>query len=138
MFSVVAIGIMSYALYTYHWRAQSIRKGGRGHMTTGWVPHSFAPLFWENSPLWLLILQLFASGILRSTSSTTRVLGLVCTVNGKLYSFVIIAQHDVSRNLFLGSHWLSVINIFTVSSSSPYLSHAVSHCQTHKQGTSTQ
>ncbi|KAF8505706.1 vacuolar transporter chaperone 1 [Russula emetica] len=30
MFSVVAIGIMSYALYTYHWRAQSIRKGGRG------------------------------------------------------------------------------------------------------------
>ena len=25
-----AIGIMSYALYTYHWRAQSIRKGGRG------------------------------------------------------------------------------------------------------------
>jgi len=21
---------MSYALYTYHWRAQSIRKGGRG------------------------------------------------------------------------------------------------------------
>ncbi|KAF8484829.1 vacuolar transporter chaperone 1 [Russula ochroleuca] len=30
MFSVVAIGIMSYALYTYHWRANSIRKGGRG------------------------------------------------------------------------------------------------------------
>ncbi|KAN0126888.1 vacuolar transporter chaperone 1 [Russula decolorans] len=30
MFSVVAIGIMSYALYTYHWRAESIRKGGRG------------------------------------------------------------------------------------------------------------
>ena len=25
-----AIGIMSYALYTYHWRARSIRKGGRG------------------------------------------------------------------------------------------------------------
>jgi hypothetical protein len=25
-----AIGIMGYALYTYHWRASSIRKGGRG------------------------------------------------------------------------------------------------------------
>ncbi|KAH9999808.1 vacuolar transporter chaperone 1 [Russula vinacea] len=30
LFSFVAIGIMSYALYTYHWRANSIRKGGRG------------------------------------------------------------------------------------------------------------
>jgi hypothetical protein len=25
-----AVGIMGYALYTYHWRANSIRKGGRG------------------------------------------------------------------------------------------------------------
>lgn len=25
-----AVGIMGYALYTYHWRASSIRKGGRG------------------------------------------------------------------------------------------------------------
>ncbi|KAI0307228.1 vacuolar transporter chaperone 1 [Multifurca ochricompacta] len=30
LFSLVAISIMSYALYTYHWRANSIRKGGRG------------------------------------------------------------------------------------------------------------
>ncbi|KAI0304172.1 vacuolar transporter chaperone 1 [Russula brevipes] len=30
IFSVVAVGIMAYALYTYHWRANSIRKGGRG------------------------------------------------------------------------------------------------------------
>ncbi|KAI0004947.1 vacuolar transporter chaperone 1 [Russula compacta] len=30
MFSFVAVGIMGYALYTYHWRANSIRKGGRG------------------------------------------------------------------------------------------------------------
>jgi len=30
MFSLVAVGIMGYALYTYHWRANSIRKGGRG------------------------------------------------------------------------------------------------------------
>jgi len=30
MFSLVAVGIMAYALYTYHWRANSIRKGGRG------------------------------------------------------------------------------------------------------------
>ncbi len=26
----IAVGIMGYALYTYHWRANSIRKGGRG------------------------------------------------------------------------------------------------------------
>jgi len=25
-----AVGVMAYALYTYHWRANSIRKGGRG------------------------------------------------------------------------------------------------------------
>ncbi|VDB90124.1 unnamed protein product [Peniophora sp. CBMAI 1063] len=30
MFSIVAIAIMLYALYTYHWRANSIRKGGKG------------------------------------------------------------------------------------------------------------
>ncbi|KAK0206342.1 vacuolar transporter chaperone 1 [Desarmillaria ectypa] len=30
MFSVVAMSIMIYALYTYHWRAASIRRGGRG------------------------------------------------------------------------------------------------------------
>ncbi|KAI0251337.1 vacuolar transporter chaperone 1 [Lactifluus subvellereus] len=30
IFSFVAVGIMGYALYTYHWRASSIRKGGRG------------------------------------------------------------------------------------------------------------
>jgi len=30
MFSVVAMAIMIYALYTYHWRAASIRRGGRG------------------------------------------------------------------------------------------------------------
>ncbi|KIK43364.1 hypothetical protein CY34DRAFT_803863 [Suillus luteus UH-Slu-Lm8-n1] len=30
MFSVVAMAVMIYALYTYHWRAASIRKGGRG------------------------------------------------------------------------------------------------------------
>ncbi|KZP24691.1 vacuolar transporter chaperone 1 [Athelia psychrophila] len=30
MFSVVAMGVMLYALYTYHWRAASIRRGGRG------------------------------------------------------------------------------------------------------------
>jgi uncharacterized membrane protein YidH (DUF202 family) len=30
MFSVVAMAIMVYALYTYHWRAASIRRGGRG------------------------------------------------------------------------------------------------------------
>ncbi|KAH9977850.1 vacuolar transporter chaperone 1 [Lactifluus volemus] len=30
IFSLVAVGIMGYALYTYHWRASSIRKGGRG------------------------------------------------------------------------------------------------------------
>ncbi|KAA1473512.1 hypothetical protein DENSPDRAFT_839990 [Dentipellis sp. KUC8613] len=30
MFSVVAVLIMAYALYTYHWRANSIRKGGKG------------------------------------------------------------------------------------------------------------
>lgn len=60
-----AIGIMSYALYTYHWRAQSIRKGGRGpyddrlgpvstlrrfahqaNFITHGSRHSFAPLFW--------------------------------------------------------------------------------------------
>ncbi|KAH9077246.1 vacuolar transporter chaperone 1 [Lactarius deliciosus] len=26
----LAVGIMGYALYTYHWRANSIRRGGRG------------------------------------------------------------------------------------------------------------
>ncbi|KAI0050226.1 hypothetical protein FA95DRAFT_1487660 [Auriscalpium vulgare] len=30
MFSLVAVAIMGYALYTYHWRARSIRTGGRG------------------------------------------------------------------------------------------------------------
>ncbi|KAL1760113.1 hypothetical protein FB107DRAFT_256861 [Schizophyllum commune] len=31
MFSVVAaVAIMIYALYTYHWRAASIRRGGKG------------------------------------------------------------------------------------------------------------
>ncbi|KAJ3555172.1 hypothetical protein NM688_g2721 [Phlebia brevispora] len=30
MFSVVAIAVMVYALWTYHWRANSIRRGGRG------------------------------------------------------------------------------------------------------------
>ncbi|KAJ7019513.1 hypothetical protein C8F04DRAFT_1404244 [Mycena alexandri] len=30
MFSVMAMGIMVYALYIYHWRAASIRRGGRG------------------------------------------------------------------------------------------------------------
>ncbi|KAH9062767.1 vacuolar transporter chaperone 1 [Lactarius vividus] len=30
VFSLVAVGIMGYALYTYHWRANSIRRGGRG------------------------------------------------------------------------------------------------------------
>ncbi|KAF8917860.1 vacuolar transporter chaperone 1 [Mucidula mucida] len=30
MFSFVAMAIMIYALYTYHWRAASIRRGGRG------------------------------------------------------------------------------------------------------------
>ncbi|KAI1796080.1 vacuolar transporter chaperone 1 [Ganoderma leucocontextum] len=30
MFSVVAMGVMVYALWTYHWRAHSIRHGGRG------------------------------------------------------------------------------------------------------------
>ncbi|KAN0131377.1 component of vacuolar transporter chaperone [Lactarius tabidus] len=30
VFSFVAVGIMGYALYTYHWRANSIRRGGRG------------------------------------------------------------------------------------------------------------
>jgi len=29
MFSIVAIGVMLYALVTYHWRASSIRRGGR-------------------------------------------------------------------------------------------------------------
>jgi len=29
MFSIVAIGVMLYALATYHWRAKSIRTGGR-------------------------------------------------------------------------------------------------------------
>jgi len=28
MFSVVAMAMMIYALYTYHWRAASIRRGG--------------------------------------------------------------------------------------------------------------
>ncbi|KAF8272496.1 hypothetical protein EI94DRAFT_1655918 [Lactarius quietus] len=30
VFSLVAVGIMGYALYTFHWRANSIRRGGRG------------------------------------------------------------------------------------------------------------
>jgi len=30
LFSFVAMAIMVYALYTYHWRAASIRRGGRG------------------------------------------------------------------------------------------------------------
>ncbi|EKM59729.1 uncharacterized protein PHACADRAFT_158137 [Phanerochaete carnosa HHB-10118-sp] len=30
MFSVVAVAVMVYALWTYHWRANSIRTGGRG------------------------------------------------------------------------------------------------------------
>ncbi|KAH9045475.1 vacuolar transporter chaperone 1 [Lactarius pseudohatsudake] len=30
VFSLLAVGIMGYALYTYHWRANSIRRGGRG------------------------------------------------------------------------------------------------------------
>ncbi|KAH9855031.1 hypothetical protein C2E23DRAFT_867114 [Lenzites betulinus] len=30
MFSFVAMAVMMYALYTYHWRASSIRQGGRG------------------------------------------------------------------------------------------------------------
>jgi len=30
MFSAVAMAVMIYALYTYHWRAASIRRGGRG------------------------------------------------------------------------------------------------------------
>ncbi|KAI6035080.1 hypothetical protein F5J12DRAFT_790911 [Pisolithus orientalis] len=30
MFSVVAMAVMIYALYTYHWRGASIRRGGRG------------------------------------------------------------------------------------------------------------
>ncbi|EIM88285.1 uncharacterized protein STEHIDRAFT_95354 [Stereum hirsutum FP-91666 SS1] len=30
LFSIVAVMIMVYALYTFHWRANSIRKGGRG------------------------------------------------------------------------------------------------------------
>ena len=30
LISELAVGIMGYALYTYHWRANSIRRGGRG------------------------------------------------------------------------------------------------------------
>ncbi|KAI0797057.1 hypothetical protein C8Q75DRAFT_729857 [Abortiporus biennis] len=30
MFSLVAVAVMIYALWTYHWRARSIRTGGRG------------------------------------------------------------------------------------------------------------
>ncbi|KAI0774581.1 vacuolar transporter chaperone 1 [Fomes fomentarius] len=30
MFSFVAMAVMVYALYTFHWRAWSIRRGGRG------------------------------------------------------------------------------------------------------------
>ncbi|RDX53771.1 hypothetical protein K466DRAFT_483961 [Polyporus arcularius HHB13444] len=30
MFSFVAMAVMVYALYTFHWRANSIRRGGRG------------------------------------------------------------------------------------------------------------
>ncbi|KAI0700600.1 hypothetical protein BC835DRAFT_1404819 [Cytidiella melzeri] len=30
MFSLVAVAVMLYALWTYHWRAASIRSGGRG------------------------------------------------------------------------------------------------------------
>ncbi|KNZ74822.1 Vacuolar transporter chaperone 1 [Termitomyces sp. J132] len=30
LFSIVAMAIMVYALYTYHWRAASIRRGGKG------------------------------------------------------------------------------------------------------------
>ncbi|KIL70186.1 hypothetical protein M378DRAFT_183753 [Amanita muscaria Koide BX008] len=30
LFSAVAMGIMIYALFTYHWRAYNIRRGGRG------------------------------------------------------------------------------------------------------------
>ncbi|KAI0751103.1 hypothetical protein C8Q80DRAFT_1155541 [Daedaleopsis nitida] len=30
MFSFVAMAVMVYALYTFHWRAASIRRGGRG------------------------------------------------------------------------------------------------------------
>ncbi|KAF9782361.1 hypothetical protein BJ322DRAFT_1009529 [Thelephora terrestris] len=29
MFSIVAIGVMLYALFTYHWRAAAIRRGGK-------------------------------------------------------------------------------------------------------------
>ncbi|KAI0775400.1 hypothetical protein BC629DRAFT_1441493 [Irpex lacteus] len=30
LFSIVAVAVMIYALWTYHWRAASIRRGGRG------------------------------------------------------------------------------------------------------------
>ncbi|KZS91199.1 vacuolar transporter chaperone 1 [Sistotremastrum niveocremeum HHB9708] len=30
LFSVVAVGVMIYALWTYHWRAASISRGGKG------------------------------------------------------------------------------------------------------------
>lgn len=41
MFSLVAMAVMLYALYTYHWRAASIRTGGRGPYDDRLGPVSF-------------------------------------------------------------------------------------------------
>lgn len=40
-----AMAIMVYALYTYHWRAASIRRGGRGPYDDRFGPVSFVSMW---------------------------------------------------------------------------------------------
>jgi hypothetical protein len=43
------MAIMIYALYTYHWRAASIRRGGRGPYDDRFGPVSRTLIFAANS-----------------------------------------------------------------------------------------
>ena len=45
----LAVGIMGYALYTYHWRANSIRRGDRGPFDD-----RLGPVSWHAFPYYML------------------------------------------------------------------------------------
>lgn len=47
-FTHIAMAIMIYALFTYHWRAASIRRGGRGPYDDRFGPVCTAPFFARN------------------------------------------------------------------------------------------
>lgn len=65
-FSFTAMAVMTYALYTYHWRAASIRRGGRGP-----YDDRVGPVSLENSiaKCWAIHHEFYPDCTLHCTSS---------------------------------------------------------------------